>query len=137
MRSKSHLELIPVDGVGFFMSFYICIPPISYRAYKLVQSWQHPLSIVALDHLKLLLYSLEVVISIHRLDRVRESRQLGVLQVSKSIPRRRWWRMVLSILHVDHGLLHGLKHLSLHHQNLLQGQWWISSIVVLSIVVTI
>jgi hypothetical protein len=25
MRSKSHLELIPVDAVGFFMSFYICI----------------------------------------------------------------------------------------------------------------
>jgi hypothetical protein len=27
----------------------------------------------------------------------------------------------LSILHVDHGLLYSLKHLSLHHQNLLQG----------------
>jgi hypothetical protein len=23
MRSESHLELIPVDGVSFFMSFYI------------------------------------------------------------------------------------------------------------------
>jgi hypothetical protein len=38
MRAESHLELIPVDGVGFFLSFYICIPPISYRAYKLVWS---------------------------------------------------------------------------------------------------
>jgi hypothetical protein len=36
MRAESHLELIPVDGVGFFMSFYICIPPISWRSYKLV-----------------------------------------------------------------------------------------------------
>jgi hypothetical protein len=24
MRSKSHLKLIPVDGVEFFMSFYMC-----------------------------------------------------------------------------------------------------------------
>jgi hypothetical protein len=38
MRAKSHLELIPDDGVEFFMSFYICIPPISCRSYKLVQS---------------------------------------------------------------------------------------------------
>jgi hypothetical protein len=38
MRAESHLELIPIDGVGFFMSFYICISPISCRSYKLVQS---------------------------------------------------------------------------------------------------
>jgi hypothetical protein len=38
MRAKSHLELILVDGVRFFMSFYICIPSISCRAYKLVRS---------------------------------------------------------------------------------------------------
>jgi hypothetical protein len=25
MKSESHLELIPVDGVRFFISFYICI----------------------------------------------------------------------------------------------------------------
>jgi hypothetical protein len=43
--------------------------------------------------------------------------------------------MGLSILHVDHGLLHGLKYLSLHHQNMLQGQWQVGSVVVLSIVV--
>jgi uncharacterized membrane protein len=36
MRSKSHLELILVDAFGFFMSFYISIPPIRCRAYKLV-----------------------------------------------------------------------------------------------------
>jgi hypothetical protein len=32
MRSESHLDLILVDGVRFFMSFYICIPPISCRS---------------------------------------------------------------------------------------------------------
>jgi hypothetical protein len=34
MRAESHLELILVDGVRFFMSFYICIPPISCRSYS-------------------------------------------------------------------------------------------------------
>jgi hypothetical protein len=38
MRSESHLELIPVDGVRFFMSFYICIPPISCRSCQLMRS---------------------------------------------------------------------------------------------------
>jgi hypothetical protein len=37
MRSKIHLELIPVDGVGFFISFYICIPPISCGSCQLVR----------------------------------------------------------------------------------------------------
>jgi hypothetical protein len=36
MRAESHLELISVDGVGFFMNLYICIPLISCRSYKLV-----------------------------------------------------------------------------------------------------
>jgi hypothetical protein len=41
----------------------------------------------------------------------------------------------LSILYVDHGLLHGFKHLSLHHQNLLEGRWRVGSVVVPSIVI--
>jgi hypothetical protein len=133
MRSESHLELILADGVGFFMSFYICIPLIRCRAYKLVWSEQHPLSIVALDHLKLLLYSLKPIIYIHRLDRLRESRRLGPLKVSKSISWRRWWRLVLNIMHVDHGL----EHLSLHHQDMLQGRWRFDSIVVLGVGVAV
>jgi hypothetical protein len=36
MRTENHLELIPVDGVRFFLSFYICIPPISCRSCQLV-----------------------------------------------------------------------------------------------------
>jgi hypothetical protein len=38
MRVESHLELILFDGVRFFMSFYICIPPISCRSCQLVRS---------------------------------------------------------------------------------------------------
>jgi hypothetical protein len=38
MRSESHLELILVDGVRFFMSFYICIPPIRYWSCQLMRS---------------------------------------------------------------------------------------------------
>jgi hypothetical protein len=38
MRAESHLKLIPVDGVRFFMSFYICIPPINCRSYQLMRS---------------------------------------------------------------------------------------------------
>jgi hypothetical protein len=66
---------------------------------------------------------------------MRESMRLGALKVSKSISWRWWWCLGLSILHVDHSLLHSLKHLSLHHQNLLYGQWQVGSVVVLSIVV--
>jgi hypothetical protein len=36
IRAESYLELIPIDGVRFFMSFYICIPPISCRSYQLM-----------------------------------------------------------------------------------------------------
>jgi uncharacterized membrane protein HdeD (DUF308 family) len=47
----------------------------------------------------------------------------------------------LSSLHVDHGLLHNVKHLCLHTQHLLKsrqrGWWWVDILVVLSIVVTV
>jgi hypothetical protein len=92
---------------------------------------------VALDHLKLLLYSLEPVIIIHGFHGMIESRRLGALKVSKSISWWRWWWLGLRILYIDHGLLHSLKHLSLHHQNLLQGRWWVSSIVVLGVGVAV
>jgi hypothetical protein len=32
IRAEIDLELIPVDGVRFFMSFYLCIPPITCRS---------------------------------------------------------------------------------------------------------
>jgi hypothetical protein len=65
MRSENHLELIPVDGVGFFISFYICIPPISYGAYQLVRSQQDLTPMVAQHNLKLLLYRLKPIINVH------------------------------------------------------------------------
>jgi hypothetical protein len=34
------------------------------------------------------------------------------------------WLMPLSLLHVDHSLLHGLQHPSLHYQNLLKCWEW-------------
>jgi hypothetical protein len=61
-----------------------------------------------------LLCSLEPVIGIHGFHRVRESWWLSPLEISKSIPRRWWRRLGLSILHVDYGLLHSLKNLSLY-----------------------
>jgi hypothetical protein len=41
------------------------------------------------------------------------------------------------LLHVDHALLHGFEHFTLHHHNLLQGWWgwWVGNVVVLGIVV--
>jgi hypothetical protein len=56
-----------------------------------------------------------------------------------SVPQQQCRRLVLSILHLDHGLLHDLKHLSLHRQHLLKSWWgwWrrIGTIVVLGVVV--
>jgi hypothetical protein len=85
MRSKSHLELIPIDAFGFYMSFNIRIPPISYGAYKLVRSQQDLLPVVALHNLKLLLYSLEPIISIHGFHGVQKGWWLGPLEFSKLV----------------------------------------------------
>jgi hypothetical protein len=47
----------------------------------------------------------------------------------------------MSSLHVDHGLLHSLKHLCLHSQHLLKSRqrgWWrIDILVVLSVIVPV
>jgi hypothetical protein len=94
--------------------------------------------VVALHNLKLLLNRLELVISIHRIHRVCEGWRLRPLEFSKLVSLLRL-RRLLVLLHSGHGLLHGLEHLSLHHQNLLQSQWGrrVSSIVVLTIVVRV
>jgi hypothetical protein len=49
---------------------------------------------------------------------VRKGWWLGPLEFSKLVSLVRL-RCLLIVLHVDHGLLHGFEHLSLHHQNLL------------------
>jgi hypothetical protein len=77
--------------------------------------------VVALHHLHLLLNRLEPNISIHWLHNMRKGWQLNALKISQPIPRRRW-RLELCML-VDHGLLHGLRHLCLHSQHLLKSKW--------------
>jgi hypothetical protein len=47
----------------------------------------------------------------------------------------------VGMLHIDHGLLHGLEHLCLYSQHLLKSRqrrwWWIGIIVVLPIVLNV
>jgi hypothetical protein len=43
--------------------------------------------------------------------------------------------MPLNLLHVDHSLLHGLQHLSLHYQNLLKCWWWRQVVGVVVVVI--
>jgi hypothetical protein len=59
---------------------------------------------------------------------------LGPLEVSKPISLLRL-RCLLILLHNEHGLLHGMEHLSLHYQNLLKGWWQVTNIDVLTIIV--
>jgi hypothetical protein len=47
------------------------------------------------------------------------------------------WLVPLSLLHVDHSLLHGLQHLSLHYQNLLKYWWWRRVDVVVVVVIVL
>jgi hypothetical protein len=95
--------------------------------------------IVAPHHLQLLLNGVEPIISIHWLHILRKGRRLRALKISKPIPRWWWRRLRLSSLHVDHGLLHSLKHLCLHKQHLLKSRWrgrqWVDILDVLSIIV--
>jgi hypothetical protein len=97
--------------------------------------------VVALHHLQLLPHRLEPIISIHWLHGLREGGWLSALKISMPIPRRRWRRLRLSSLHVDHGLLHSLKHLCLHNQHVLKSRrrGWrrVDILVVLSIVVLV
>jgi hypothetical protein len=126
MSSEAILELLPVDAFWLLVGFDIRIPPIYIRTFQLVQSKQNLLTVVALDHLQLLLNGLQPIIGIHWLNGVRECRRFGPLKLSKFVTGLGlWcWLMPLNMLHVDHSLLHGLQHLSLHYQNLLKCWWW-------------
>jgi hypothetical protein len=127
MRSENHLELILVEALWFLVSLYVCIPPISCGTYKMMWGQQDLLPVVALYKLKFLLHHLEPVIGVHQLYRVWEVWQLGPLEASKSVSLL-WLRCLLMLLHIDHGLLHGLEQWSLHCQNMLQSWWRVSSI---------
>jgi hypothetical protein len=47
------------------------------------------------------------------------------------------WLVSLSLLHVDHSLLHGLQHPSFHYQYLLKCWWWRRVVGVVVVVVLI
>jgi hypothetical protein len=53
---------------------------------------------------------------------MRKGWRLSAPKIFQPIPRRQWRRLRLSNLHVDHGLLHGLKHLCLHSKHLLKSR---------------
>jgi hypothetical protein len=126
MSPEAVPELLPVDAFWLLMGFDISIPPICSRTFQLVRSKQNLLTVVALNHLQLLLNALQPIVDIHWLDRVRECRRFGPLKLSKFITGLGLWRwlMPLSLLPIGHSLLHGLQHLSLHYQNLLKCWWW-------------
>jgi hypothetical protein len=121
MCMKSGSELWPVDALRFLMGFHISIPLLVCRTRKLVRGQQHLLTVVPLHHLQLLINILEPIISIHRLHNRRKDWRLSALKISQPIPRRRW-RLGLC-MQVDRGLLHGLKHLCLHSQDLHKSKW--------------
>jgi hypothetical protein len=96
--------------------------------------------VVALHHLQLLLNKLEPIINIHLLHNIRKDWQLSALKISQPIPQWQWHLELC--MQVDHGLLHGMKHLCLHSQHLLKSKrrgwrWVVVLVVVLPIVFSI
>jgi hypothetical protein len=141
MCTESISKLRPVDALRFLMGFQVSIPPVGCMTRKLVRGQQCLLMVAALHHLQLLLNRLGPIISIHWLHNMRKDRWLSVLKISKPIPRWQGQRLRLSSLHVDHGLLHSLKHFYLYSHHLLKSRqrgWQRYYIlVVLSIIVPI
>jgi hypothetical protein len=110
MSPEAIPELLPIDAFWLLMGFDISIPPICSGTFQLVSSKQNLLTVVALDHLQLLLNGLQPIVGIHWLDGVRECRRIGPLKLSKFVMGLALWRwlMPLSLLHVGHSLLRGL-----------------------------
>jgi hypothetical protein len=135
MSPKAIPELLPIDAFWLLMGFNISIAPIYSGTFQLVQSKQNLLTVIALDHLQLLLNGLQPIIDIHWLNGVRECRRVGPLKLSKFVMGLGLWRwlMPMSLLQVGHSLLHGPQHLSLHYQILLKCWWrrWVVVVVVL------
>ena len=144
MRPEAILEFLPIDAFRFFMSFNVSVPPICRGTHQLLRSKQNLLMVAALNHLQLLFNGFQPIISIHWFDGMRECWRFGPLELSKFVTLLRlWcWLMPLSLLHIGHSLLHGLQHLSLHYQNLLECWWWrwvgsIVSIVLICVVIIV
>jgi hypothetical protein len=115
---ESSPKFWPVDAFRLLAGFHISIPPVGCMARELVGAaleLRGLLTVVALNHLQLLLHLLEPIVSIHWLHGLRKGRRLSALKLSKPIPRWREQHLRWISLHVDQGLLHGLKHLCLHN----------------------
>jgi hypothetical protein len=119
-------ELLPVDAFWLLVGFNIGVPPIYCGSNQLVSYEHNPPSVGALSHLKFLLNCFSQSSDIHWIDGLRECWRLGPLEFSEFVTllRLRHGLMFWSLLHVDHSLLHSLKHLSLHDQHLLKCWWW-------------
>jgi hypothetical protein len=133
MQAECSPEFLPVHAGGLLMCISICIPPIGCRPLKLVWDKQNHLSVVALHDLKFLSIGFKPVISIHWLNRVWKCWWLGSRKLTKLVMgmRLQCLLMTLALMHIGHRLLHSLKHLGLHQEDLLQSRrgWWVVLIV--------
>jgi hypothetical protein len=122
MQTKCSPELLPIYVVGFLMCINIRIPPVGCRSLKLVWGEQNHLSVLALHDLKFLFNNFKPVIDIQWLNRVWEHWWLGPLKLTKLVTEMRLWCLLvtLALMHIGPRLLHSLKHLGMHQQDLLQ-----------------
>jgi hypothetical protein len=123
------------------MGFNISVPPNCSGSNQLMCCKQNPLSVGTLDDLHLLLNGLQPIIGIHWLDGVRECWRLRPLELSKPVMQLELWclQLTLRFLLVCHSLLHGLQHLGLHDEHLLQCWRWrrVGIVVVVIIIVVV
>jgi hypothetical protein len=93
------------------------------------------LPVTALYDLELLLNSFELLVCIHGFHGMQENGWLSPMELTDLILwLRLWcWLVTLGRLHICHHLLHGLQHLCLHVEYLLQCWWWwrVSLVVVI------
>jgi hypothetical protein len=118
-------KFLPVYAVGLLMCIIIRIPLVGCRALEQVWGEQNHLSVFALHNLKFIFNGFKPIIGIHWLNRVWECWWLGPLKLTKFVTgmRLRCLLVTLALMHIGYHMLHSLKHLGLHHQDLLQGQW--------------
>jgi Ni/Fe-hydrogenase subunit HybB-like protein len=68
MSPEAISEFLPVDAFWVLVGFDISIPSICSGTFQLVRSKQNLLTVVALDHLQLLLNGLQLIICVHWFD---------------------------------------------------------------------
>jgi hypothetical protein len=133
MQMECSTEFLPVSAVRLLMCINIHIPLVGWRSLKLVWGDQNHLSVVALHDLKFLFNGFKRFIGTHWLNRVWKCWWLGPLKLAKLVTgmRLQCLLVTLSLMHIVHRLLHSLKHLGLHQQELLQSQcgWWVVLVV--------